>query len=54
MEQIARQKIAQSTVLKKAGINESDVVKIWDALSLYLRYEMRKKKVIVITFFLTF
>jgi len=54
MEQIARQKIAQSTVLKKAGINESDVVKIWDALSLYLRDEMSKKKGIVMPGFGTF
>lgn len=54
MEQIAKQKIVQSSILKKAGINESDVIRIWDALSLYLRDEMSKKKGIVMPGFGTF
>ena len=54
MEIISTRKMAESSVLKKAGITESDVNKIWDALSLYLRDEMSKKKGIVMPGFGTF
>ena len=53
MERIAKYN-AQSSLLRKAGITENDVLKIWDALALYLRDEMSKKKGIVMPGFGTF
>ena len=54
MEKVARHSKTQSKLLQNALINEEDVMKIWDALSHYLRDELAKKKGIVIPGFGTF
>jgi nucleoid DNA-binding protein len=41
--QIAKQSRVQSILLRKANIEEQDVMLIWEALSLYIRDEMSKK-----------
>ena len=51
---IAKQSRVQSLLLRKANIEEQDVMLIWEALSLYIRDEMSKKVGVNVTGFGTF
>ena len=53
MNKIAKYNV-ESPLLRKANIQESDVLIIWDALAFYIRGEMSKKKGIVVPGFGTF
>jgi hypothetical protein len=43
MNRIATQSKVQSALLRKAHIEEEDVLIIWDALAFYIRQELSKK-----------
>jgi uncharacterized membrane protein len=44
MDKIAQSSKNYSKLLKKADINDNDVMIIWDTLSLYIRDELSKKR----------
>jgi nucleoid DNA-binding protein len=51
---IAKQSRVQSILLRRANIEEQDVMLIWEALSLYIRGELSKKVGVIVPGFGTF
>lgn len=54
MEKIVKQSRLQSKLLSQSGINDNDVLIIWEAMSYYIRDEMSRKRGIIIPGFGTF